>query len=313
MGSAVRRRINAFFCCCVALWSAHVGAALPFPYVMPLEPAKLPSDQVYRNASLWSWGGSVITHGGKFHLFAAAFVEGCGLSAWETNSQTIHAVADNPLGPFVYADVAVHVWSHNPQAVVHPDGTILLYTIGMDPEGKVANCTRGGTPPAAGGHGAELVELHYATDPAGPWTQLIIPGASYGGRNIFNGTNPSPWVMPNGTVVVASHGSSVVVSTTGANDWRGPYEAPRTIFTPPGSTKFEGETCQVHHYARVMRSWSDIALRAKYRTQQLRDTVGAEALINLSHALAASGHRATPPHSAACPHRRSVPLVRRRC
>jgi hypothetical protein len=125
-----------------------------------------------------------------------------------------------------------------PQAVVHTDGTILLYTIGMEPQGAPRNCKKG-LQLGAAAHGAELIELHYSASPYGPWTQLIVPGASYGGRNLFNGTNPSPWVLPNGTVVVASHGASVVASTTGAHDWRGPYAPPEPLFAPPGVIKFE--------------------------------------------------------------------------
>ena len=62
-------------------------AAVASAYVVPLRPAPLPAVQVYRNASMWSWGGSVIFVGGRYHIYAAAFTEGCGLSAWETNSQ----------------------------------------------------------------------------------------------------------------------------------------------------------------------------------------------------------------------------------
>ena len=125
---------------------------------------------------------------------------------------------------------------------MHTDGTILLYSIGMDPEGKPKSCKgAAAAPPAAPqAHGAELIELHYATSPGGPWTQLLVPGASFGGRNLFDGTNPAPWVLPNGTVVVASHGADVVASTTGAADWRGPYSKPRHLFSPPAdATKME--------------------------------------------------------------------------
>ena len=37
---------------------------------------------------------------GQVHMFAALMTEHCGLSAWETNSEIVHAVADTPLGPF---------------------------------------------------------------------------------------------------------------------------------------------------------------------------------------------------------------------
>ena len=46
-------------------------------------------------------------------------------------------------------------------------------------------------------------------------------------------------MLPNGTVVVASHGADVVASSTGAQGWRGPYAAPRRLFTPPAPMKME--------------------------------------------------------------------------
>ena len=176
--------------------AAAAAAPPPLPYVMPLLPAALPPGNVYHNASLWSWGGSVIgpLADGRYHLYAAAFTEGCGLTAWETNSEVIHAVSATPLGPFAFSDVAIPPYAHNPQAVVHTDGTILIYTIGMQPEGKPRSCkaaggggggggdgARTGGDPGAGAHGAELIELHYSASPYGPWTQLIVPGASYNG------------------------------------------------------------------------------------------------------------------------------------
>ena len=104
-------------------------------------------------------------------------------------------------GPFNFSDVALPVWQHNPQVIRHPDGTYLLFTIGMDPEGKVATCNAAGGALADAAHGAELIELHYSASPYGPWTELLVPGAPYNGRNLFSGTNPTPWILPNGSVI----------------------------------------------------------------------------------------------------------------
>ena len=192
----------------VTAW-AVVSATVP--WVIPLEPAAPLASQAYYNTSLWSWGGSVVQDDAKlYHLYAASFVNHCGLNAWETNSQVHHGVSASPIGPFNFSDVAIPVWHHNPQAIRHPDGTYLIYTIGMDPEGKVKTCAAGdedsGYVPTARGataHGAEVIELHYSSSPYGPWTELIVPGAPNQGRNLFGGTNPTPWVLPNGTVIGA--------------------------------------------------------------------------------------------------------------
>jgi hypothetical protein len=70
-------------------------------------------------------------------------------------------------------------------------------------------------------HGAELIECWYAPTPYGPWTQLLVKGSN----NLFNGTNPAPWVMPNGTTIVGSHNNEGFTVSVAA-DWRGPYNAP---------------------------------------------------------------------------------------
>ena len=189
----------------VSLASAEV------PTVLPLKPAAPYSQQAFYNASLWSWGGSVIEDDSStYHIYAASFVNGCGLSAWETNSQVHHGVSTNPLGPFIFHDVAIPVWHHNPQVVRAPDGTYIIYSIGMSPEGKVHNCGANGDDAgdivaAPDAHGAEIIEAHYSRSPNGPWAELNITGAKYSGRNLFDGTNPTPWVLANGTVIVGSH------------------------------------------------------------------------------------------------------------
>ena len=68
------------------------------------------------------------------------------------------------------------VFHHNPAIVRAHDGTYLLYTIGP----KVFN-----------------TELHYSASIEGPWHSVGV---------VINGSNPSPYVMPNGTIVVAYKG-----------------------------------------------------------------------------------------------------------
>lgn len=218
-------------------WAAAVATATASAdYVLELGPAKAPLDaSVYHNSSLWSWGGNVIEVANdplwKYHLFVATFVDGCGLEYWESNSQVLHAVSNDPAGPFLYSDVAIQPWAHNPQVVRHTDGTYLLYTIGMDPETKPHNCNGEATVSATATsslrrtHGRELMSLHISNSIYGPWSLYAA--------NIFNGTNPSPVVNADGSVYVGSHtGSTFVVST--APSWKGPYSDPIPLFGPSG-------------------------------------------------------------------------------
>lgn len=218
--------------------------AQALPWLPSLLPASPLSQQAYYNSTFASWGGSVIEvpedPTWRYHMYVAAFINRCGLNAWEVNSEVIHTVSNNPLGPFTMLDVALPVWHHNPQVTRYVDGTFLLYSIGMNPEGRVANCTKEqqqhhhqqqqGVALGPLQHGAELIQVHTSSTPYGPWTP-VQPGAF----NLFNGTNPSPWVLPNGTVVVASHDNGGLSIST-APHWSGPYTPARDVL-PYDSSK----------------------------------------------------------------------------
>lgn len=65
-------------------------------------------------------------------------------------------------------------------------------------------------------------ELYHATSIEGPWTHHGV---------IVNGSNPSPHVLPNGTVVVAFKGIPNGLRIATAAHWRGPYE----VLSPGGN------------------------------------------------------------------------------
>ena len=208
------------------------------PYVIDFLPAPTPSG--YMNSSMWSWGGGVVgpAADGKFHLFGSAFSGGCGLTSWGSNSFAHHSVADSPLGPFSFVGAALPFYSHNVQPVVAPDGTVLIFKIGMFPEPQPGKCGADGQPlqqqqqqkqPPPLQHGFETIECWFAPTVDGPFTP--VPGG-VNGRNLFNSTNPSPAFNPsgNGTIYVMGHdGGNMVVST--APSWRGPYSAPVPVFS----------------------------------------------------------------------------------
>lgn len=205
-------------------------------YTLNLAPARLPSNQTYFNSSWTSWGGSVVKVNSTvdpnypYHLYVAFMVEHCSLSAWVSNSIVIHAVSNDPLGPFTYSDVALPLWHHNPQISQAPDGTFLLMSIGMNPESPVINCTGSSNemdriiPSSRLTHGEELVEMHTSSSPYGPWTPVLVNN----NNNLFNGTNPSPYVFPNGTIYVASHNSGGLTISS-ASSYHGPYSNPIAV------------------------------------------------------------------------------------
>jgi hypothetical protein len=63
----------------------------------------------------------------KFHGFASEIANGCGLGDWQTSSQVVHAVSASPEGPFTRIDVVVPVPSHNPEVLIAPDGTVVVF------------------------------------------------------------------------------------------------------------------------------------------------------------------------------------------
>ena len=104
------------------------------------------------------------------------------------------------------------IFHHNPQVVKHPDGTFLLFSIGP----KVFN-----------------TQLFSARSLEGPWTSHGI---------IINGSNPSPYIMANGTVVVAFKAIPNGLRVATALHWRGPY----SVLSRPGVP----QTCCTKQTAR---------------------------------------------------------------
>lgn len=203
-----------------------LSAALPLvaigaPYVIDFLPAPSPSG--FRNESLWSWGGSIVMMKGSpsYHLFASAFVGGCNLNSWGSNSVAIHAVASSPLGPFSFVERALPFYHHNVEPIIAPDGTLLIFSIGMAPDPAPSNCS------AASGisssHGFESIEIWSSKNGVdGPWIPLSAGPPN--GLNIFNGTNPSPAFDPslNGTIYVMSH-TNANFTVAMAPSWKGPW------------------------------------------------------------------------------------------
>jgi hypothetical protein len=217
----------------LAMAAADPGDTGPAVGIFTLAP--VPSFKgAYRNDSLNSWGGALL-HAPEdtkypYHMFASGFVEGCGLHAWETNSEIVHLVSTSMDKPFVFSDVALPPWHHGVGAARHTDGTYLLFTMGTTNSSWVVPCP-GGIPawpssqncskPACTGFN---VRGHSSPSLYGPWTPIknIDPDSAYHGTDIlWNAVNPdpSPWVLPNGTVVVVGGGLRT------APHWKGPYRS----------------------------------------------------------------------------------------
>ena len=187
-------------CSCDAPWTAAPDCSslsfLPAPasrgYPWPLSPAH----------NTTTWGGSVVQDNstGTFHMFVAEMEGGCSLASWQTNSRCAHATSDTAEGPYVFVDVAVGHWCHNPAVVVEKQAQGLqlwaLFHIGTGSGGDIKNCTQqqlqrspSPSPPPS--------TLHTAPSPSGPWTPAPpLPPCN----------NPAPFIAPNGTVFLLCNG-----------------------------------------------------------------------------------------------------------
>ena len=136
--------------------------------------------------------------------------------------------ASSPLGPWKRQGVALAGFAHNPQALLTPNGSVLLFHIGAElPPGCLLDC-RGTKPagsnphpakprppdcPSRPSHGASVA---VAASPDGPFTRH---------NYIFGSdtqTNPAPWLESDGTLLVALRRGTVPQQTI----YRGRVEPP---------------------------------------------------------------------------------------
>lgn len=177
-----------------------------------------------------TWGGSVIKSeaDGLYHAHAAEMLAGCGISSWTHNSQSVHFTAKDPLGPYTRQAIAQPRFSHNPSATVLPDGSWLLFHLGMGiPRRNAAqgiepvytNCSQGqtlGTPTewtsACDSHGCtgpfdgdwNTQVLRSTTGPAGPWVVHNISTKTHDGSPTYgindNGSPLAPHLLNSSAV-----------------------------------------------------------------------------------------------------------------
>ena len=88
----------------------------------------LPTDKSGKNLS--SWGGSVLSEGGTWHMWAARMVNYCGIGQWEQNSQIVHATATDALGPYTELDTVAGVFAHEPCVTIdRRTGELLMVSV----------------------------------------------------------------------------------------------------------------------------------------------------------------------------------------
>ena len=173
--------------------------------VLNARPAET-SRAFYRSTNS-SWGGSAVRSAdGRYHMYASSFINSCGFTAWEANSEVLHASsADGPEGPFISDDVASPPWTHNP-TVTKADKLYILYHLGVGKRNgnPHTNCSDGVT--RGKGAADELAgpppppppplmpSVSWSDSPGGPWSTQA------GTREGWGLNNPAAVFLKNGSV-----------------------------------------------------------------------------------------------------------------
>ncbi len=163
-------------CVCTSSWR---GDHCQYLALEPL-PAGPSGYGVSPNVS--SWGGSIYHNNSEpeslYHLYVTEEVDGKGLAAWKTASQIVHAVSNNPLGPYQKRDVVSGPPTTNPQILYdESSSTFLLFHI-------------------RGGGDFQLFNSHSVD---GPWNTTRF---AVGGCN-----NPTAAFHPNRSLFILCHDS----------------------------------------------------------------------------------------------------------
>jgi len=204
------------------------------------------------NATLWSWGGSLIRDpaDGVIHMFASELSDNCGILHYCSNSRIIHLTAKEPLGPYQRQGVALGpsrppLWDagavHGP--TIHrlppthrsnPKEIYALFYMGTantwDPHnGSHPNCSVT-VDPNQGDRASRRIGVATAVSPWGPWERreqpIFGPGDALAGDWDFTDvSNPTPIFMSNGSTVLLYKGRGHVqaMGAARAPSFAGPF------------------------------------------------------------------------------------------
>ncbi len=193
-------------------------------------------------------GAPTRTADGKYHLYYSRWPRKGGHNTWVTNSEIAYAVADKPLGPYKFVNVALpargnQFWdgdcTHNPN-ILQNDGKFYLYYMGNRGDGTYAV-----------NRNNQRVGLAIADRPEGPWKRFDNPIVDISSdKTAFDSlcvTNPAAAIRPDGGILLIYKaveyvegklmGGKVRYGAALAERPEGPYiKTPGRIFEAQGDT-----------------------------------------------------------------------------
>jgi len=173
--------------------------------LVPLDPTRGTGLRTldHTGSQVSSWGGSVLlAEDGQYHMWAAEMSGSVGIKAWITNSQIVHAVADQPARPNAFSrkEVVAPVFAHEPTVARAPTGEyVMFYTTnyGEKPASQCAapcDCGHNGTSCLsclndqqcdASPRSPLSTRVSYSNSTEGPWsTPLLVPAPTEGDTNL---------------------------------------------------------------------------------------------------------------------------------
>lgn len=253
-----------------------------------LQPA--PRDARFSDPGWHIWCGAPIRgDDGKYHLLYSRWPVKVGFApGWALHSEIAYAVADQPLGPYRFVNVALAArgtdpatgkkfWdgdvTHNPNVLRHPDGKFYLFYMGNYGDGKDY--------PTHRNH--QRVGVAVADAPAGPWRRFDRPivdvSADPAAFDSLCVTNPAAAVRPDGGILLIYKAVQIVAGKPMGGNVRygaalaahpaGPY-----VKTPGRIFEAEGAAAQQHWMlAEDPFVWFDVAHGRRYFAVA-RDVIG---------------------------------------
>jgi hypothetical protein len=226
----------------VAFLSLSILRAADFPAMGTVKRAS-----GFRMDGYWCWDASVIKgDDGRYHMFASRWPKDISFHpGWMTNSEVVHAIADNPEGPYTFKAVAlpargVEYWdgraTHNPTIRKHGDTYLLFYIGSTHPLG---NAPRGvkfelSDPRCIVARSNKRIGVATSKSLDGPWQRPDQPilDTKAGTFYSFLTSNPAPVVHRDGSVLMVfksrrykpdgTHGP-MMLGLARAKHYLGPY------------------------------------------------------------------------------------------
>jgi len=198
----------------------------------------------FQDPDYWVWGSSVIKgEDNKYHMFASRWPRTVPFGNWVTNSEVVHAISDNAVGPYKFYEVVLptrgkQYWdgmcTHNPRIVKYKD-LYLIYHFGNTydfpkPDADNPEVSRDNWRDAWMN---KRIGVAISKSVYGPWKRLdkpvIEPRPGHWDASITS--NPAPVVNDKTGEILLMYKSStdgltppLILGVSKANKPEGPYE-----------------------------------------------------------------------------------------